>query len=116
MIESASDLAGFFNTAEFADSANIQMPGKVLNLSGIFDSIAVDERPGSNSNSSSSPWLAGAADVVQQGLFFSTAYQPDFDQCNELTLAVLTGDYVGNYRIKKVMRDGAIARLQVNKR
>lgn len=117
-VESAADLAGFFNPNEFAEEATIITGTGSFPVTGIPDSFAEADRLGSTSNSSRSPFLAGAADFSVTELQFHLPWHSVVaaGAVAENSLQIMTGTYAGLYRIKEVKRDGEQCRLMLNKR
>jgi hypothetical protein len=114
-VESDADLAAFFNGDEFADEGVVSTQAGQIPVSGIIDIEADDERPGANSRSSSSPFMAGAADATIHRIQFMTQFAPVASVRPEDTLQIPSGKYAGNYRIRDIQRDGEVCRLLLNK-
>lgn len=117
-VESAADLEGFFNPNEFGAEALLITGTGEHPVTGIPDSFAEDDRLGATSNSSRSPFLAGAADFSLTELQFHLSWPSVLGAgaVAEDTLQILTGTYAGLYRVKEVKRDGEQCRLMLNKR
>lgn len=111
-VESYEDLALFFDTSDFGTEATIN-GGTIV---GIIDSAAATDRPGANSRSSASPWIAGAADVSITRLQFATTWHSVSAVKAEDTLTIAAGAYAGSYRVKDIQRDGELCRLILNAR
>ncbi len=115
MIESASDLAAFFNPTEFGDAAVIELPGGPLAIVGTPSTHALRERPGSNTNSSMGAFMLGVADFNLQAVQFMTPWAPIAGAQNECLLTIAGGEHAGTWRVRDIQRDGAVARLILNK-
>jgi len=116
-VESESDLMGFFDAGEFGTAASIQTRTEVIpSVFGIASTSYDNDRPGANSQSGTSPFLAGAADAGIQRTQFLTPFAPVSTVRPEDTLTISAGEYTGVYRIKDIQRDGALVRLILNKR
>lgn len=109
MIETAADLAAFFNPNEFADLAIID--GVAQPVGGIMTTAADQQRAGATSGSSMGSWLVGAADLSIQTLQFITPWAPVSAVQVEATMTIPQGRYAGTYRVKDIQRDGEIVRL-----
>ena len=115
MIESASDLAAFFDPAEFGAAAVIELPGGPLAIVGNPSTHALRERPGSNTNSSMGSFMLGAADFNLQAVQFMTPWAPIAGAQSECLLTIEAGEYAGVWRVRDIQRDGSVARLILNK-
>lgn len=116
-VESAADLASFFNPDEFGVEATLRTNAGDVTIIGIPDSEAQTERPGENSRSSASPFLVGAADFRAQHLQFHTPFLPVAHAKAEDVLIILSGIFAGEYRIRApIERDGDQCRILLNKR
>lgn len=117
-VESAADLEGFFNPNEFGAEALLITGAGSFPVAGIPDSFAEEDRLGATSNSSRSPFLAGAADFSVTELQFQLPWHSVLaaGAVAEDSLQITTGTYAGLYRIKEVKRDGEQCRLMLNKK
>lgn len=114
-VETADDLAAFTNPNEFGVAAVVQTLAGSIEITGITDAIAEIDRPGMNSNSGMSAFVAGAADVNISKIQFLTAYAPVASVVPDDTLTISEGSYAGTYRIREIPRDGEFCRFLVNR-
>lgn len=115
MIDFNSDLATFFNPAEFGVLAVIALPDGEADITGTPSTYADTDRPGANQNSGISAFMVGAADFGIQPAQFLTAWQPVASAVPDALLTIQDGDYAGRWRVRRIERDGALARLILNK-
>lgn len=115
MIDWKSDLAAFFNPTEFAVAAVIGLPDGDADITGMPSTYADTERPGANQNSGISAFIVGAADFTIQPAQFLTPWLPVASAVPECILTIQDGDYAGAWSVRRIERDGDIARLILNK-
>lgn len=108
------DLAIFSNPDEFGASAVITTSSGAITVTGIPDAIADTERPGANTNSGRSAFVAAAADINVSKLQFYCAFHQLTGVKPEDALTIADGDYAGSYRIRQVLRDGDMAMIRMN--
>lgn len=109
-VETAADLAAFTNPDEFG----VVAIWNGVSITGIPDTFHLKERPGENSRSSISSYIAAAADVSSQVIQFLTAWGPISAVAQDDTLTITGGDHAGAYRIRDIQRDGEMCRLMLN--
>ncbi len=114
-VESAIDLAAFVSPSEFSELATLHTPSGPVPLAVIPDTFTSVSRPAENSNSSTGPFKAGAADVITQMMQIMTTDPAARMASADCTLEILTGDFAGKYRIRAVSRDGDMTRYNLNR-